>query len=276
MNRTNKQVSLDQAAALIRDNQVITLGGTLSQRIPSAFVRQLARRKVRGLELINSSPGYDIDVLAAAGCVARVRSGMATMEQPFGMAPNFRRAVEQGRLKVIEMGCPGVMASLQAAAFGLPFQAVAGYEGSDMPKLNEFAKVKDPFSDEEVYVVPRIPPDWAVLHVNEAAVRGNARIYGTPVWDRLMSRAARRCIIVTEKILPTAHFVAQPEMTVIPEIFVEAVVHAPNGAWPTAVFPDYGIDEAAMRSYLELSVSPGGIERYLEETLEHDCAEVAA
>lgn len=276
MNQKSKQVSLHEAAALIRNDQIITLGGTLSQRIPAAFVRQLARRRVTGLELIKSSPGYDVDVLAAAGCVSVVRSGMATLEQPFGMAPNFRRAVEQGRLRVVEMGCPGVMASLQAAAFGLPFQPVAGYDGSDMPGLNDFAKVKDPFSEAEVYVAPRIQPDWAVLHVNEADVLGNARIYGTPVWDRLMSRAAKRCIIVTEKILPTAHFVAQPEMTVVPEIFVEAVVHAPNGAWPTSVFPDYEIDEAAMRRYLEMSASPGGIDRYLEETLEHDGAEVAA
>jgi glutaconate CoA-transferase subunit A len=91
-----------------------------------------------------------------------------------------------------------------------------------------------------------------------------------------MSRAAKRCIIVTEKILPSGHFIAQPEMTVVPEIFVEAVVHAPNGAWPTAVFPNYGIDEEAMRRYLDLSVSASGLERYLEETLEQDCMEVPA
>ncbi len=276
MSKKSKQMSLEEAALLIGDDQIVTLGGTLSQRIPAAFVRQLARRKVRGLELIKSSPGYDVDVLAAAGCVACVRSGMATLEQPFGMAPNFRRAVEQGTLRIIEMGCPGVMASLQAAAFGLPFQAVAGYDDSDVPALADFRKVKDPFSDAEVYVVPAIQPEWAVLHVNEADIYGNARIYGTPVWDRLMSRAAKRCIIITEKILPSAHFIAQPEMTVVPEIFVEAVVHAPNGAWPTAVFPDYGIDEEAMQRYLDLSVSAGGLARYLEETLEHDCMEVPA
>ncbi|MEO6958655.1 MAG: CoA-transferase [Burkholderiaceae bacterium] len=273
MKKVNKLVTLDEAAGLIGNGETITIGGTLSQRIPAAFVRQLARRGVRGLELIKSSPGYDGDVLAAAGCVARIRCGLTTLEQPFGMAPSFRRAVQNGQLQVIEMGCPGVMASLQAAAFGLPFQAVAGFDGSDVPGLANFGKVKDPFTHKDVYVLPAIQPEWAILHVHEADVRGNARIYGTPVWDRLMSRAAKRCIIVAEKILPTEHFIAQPEMTVIPEIFVEAVVHAPAGAWPTSVFPYYGLDESAMRNYLSLSKTAEGFTRYLAETLEHDCAE---
>ncbi|MGH6681405.1 MAG: CoA-transferase, partial [Bradyrhizobium sp.] len=124
----SKQTTLEDAVRLIRNDQIITIGGTLCQRIPAAFVRELARCGVRGLELVKPSPGYDIDLLAAAGCVARVRCGIASLEQPFGMAPSFRRAVEDGRLEVIENACPAVMASLQAAAFGIPFQPVAGFD----------------------------------------------------------------------------------------------------------------------------------------------------
>jgi glutaconate CoA-transferase subunit A len=265
-----KQMTLESAARLVGNDQIITIGGTLSQRIPSAFVRELARQGVRGLHLIKPSPGFDADVLAAGGCLASVRCGMTTLEQPFGMAPSFRRAAEQGNLDVIENACPAVMASLQAAAFGLPFQAVAGFDGSDIPDIAPFARLKDPFTGEDALVVPAVRPEWAILHVHEADVRGNARIYGTPVWDRLMSRAAKRCIIMTEKIVDTAHFVAQPELTIIPEIFVEAVVHAPAGAWPTAVFNEYGIDEPAMRRYLELSRTPEGFKQYLDETAAHD------
>src|ERR1700694_5739036 len=180
----NKQVTLEQAARLIKDGQVISIGGALSQRVPAAFVRELARQQVRDLELVKPSPGYDIDLLAAARCVLRIRCGIVSLEQPFGMAPNFRRAVEDGRLEVVENACPTVMASLQAASFGIPFQPIAGLEGSDIPKVSSFARVTDPFSGKEVYVVPAIQPDWAIVHVHEADARGNARIYGTPVWDR--------------------------------------------------------------------------------------------
>lgn len=272
----NKQIALDEAARLILGGQVIAIGGTLSQRVPAAMVREIARQKIRDLELVKPSPGYDIDLLAAAGCIRRVRCGIAALEQPFGMAPNFRRAVEEGRLEVVENACPTVMASLQAASFGVPFQPVAGLDGSDIPKASSFGTVKDPFTGKYVYVVPAIRPDWAIIHVNEADVRGNARIYGTPAWDRLMSRSARRCILTTEKILPTEHFAAQPELTVVPELFVEAVVHVPSGAWPTSSFPDYDVDEAAMWDYLKRLRAPDGLGRYLEDTKRHDRVGIGA
>lgn len=265
-----KQITLQDAAKLVRDDQTITIGGTLSQRIPAAFVRELARSGAKHLHLIKPSPGYDVDVLSASGSLASVRAGMTTLEQPFGMAPSFRRAAEEGRLNVIENACPAVMASLQAAAYGVPFQAVAGFEGSEVPTISDFAQVQDPFTGKSTWVVPAIRPDWAILHVHEADILGNARIYGTPVWDRLMSRAAKRCIVIAEKILPTEHFVAQPEMTIIPELFVEAVVHAPMGAWPTAVYPAYDVDAVAMRRYLQLSRTPEGFAQYLAETAAHD------
>jgi len=270
----SKLMSLDAAAALVRPGQLITMGGTLSQRIPAAFVRQLARRRVTGLRLVKSSPGYDADVLAAAGCLAAVQCGIASLEQPFGMAPAFRRAAQSGALKVIEGACPGVMAGLQASAFGLPFMPVAGLsEASDVVKQGPFARVTDPFTGQPAYVTPAIRPAWAILHVHEADVRGNARIYGSPVWDKLMSRAADRTIITAERILPTEHFEAQPEMTTVSELFVEAVVHVPGGAMPTSCYPDYDLQEDAMQAYLDMSATPEGLERYLEETLTQDCGE---
>lgn len=272
----SKQTTISEAARLVKNGQTVTIGGTLSQRVPASFVRELARQQVRELFLIKPSPGYDIDVLAAAGSIARVQCGISALEQPFGMALNFRRAVEQGKIEVVESACPAVMGSLQAAAFGIPFQPLAGFEGSEVTDKGPFEWIKDPFTGKETVVVPAIQPDWAIVHVHEADVDGNARIYGTPIWDRLMSRAAKRCIVVAEKILPTAHFVAQPELTVIPSLFVEAVVHAPAGAWPTSILPLYDIDESAMRHFIELSATPAGFARYLDETRAHDHSKLGA
>lgn len=268
----NKITSLSDAADLVQDGQTVTIGGTLCQRIPAAFVRELARHKVKNLRLIKSSPGYDAEILAAANCLASVRAGMTTLEAPFGMSPSFRKHAEEGTLNVIENSCPSVMGSLQAAAFGLPFMPVAGLQGSDVPKVGPFKTVRDPFSGDETFVVEAVKPDWAILHVNEADELGNARTYGTPVWDRLMSRAAgfKRVIITAEKILPTAHFVKQPELTMIPEIFVKAVVHLPGGAWPTSSYPDYDTDEAAMFEYLDAVKKGDGIEAYLQKTASRD------
>ncbi len=137
-----RQMTLEQAARLIGNDQIVTIGGTLSQRIPAAMVRELARRGVKGLHLVKPSPGFDADVLVGGGCLASVRAGMTTLEQPFGMAPNFRRAAERGEVNVIENACPAVMASLQAAAFGLPFQAVAGFAEATFQMLRRLRRFK--------------------------------------------------------------------------------------------------------------------------------------
>jgi glutaconate CoA-transferase subunit A len=99
---TDKRCSLAEAAGLVRDGEMVAVGGSLLQRTPAALVRELARQGRRDLELAKPSPGYDADLLAAAGCLARIRSGIVSFEQPFGMAPNFRRAVEQGEVEVVE------------------------------------------------------------------------------------------------------------------------------------------------------------------------------
>ena len=271
MDKESKLTSLVAAAELIQDGQLITIGGTLSQRIPAAFVRQLARRRVRDLHLVKSSPGFDLDLLSMAGCLKSVHFGIASLEQPIGMSPGFRMHAQSGALKIIEASCPGVMAGFQAAAFGLPFMPVAGIqEDSDVVRQGPFALVTDPFTGEKVYVTPAIKPQWAIVHVHEADIYGNARIYGSPVWDRLMSRAANSTIVTAERILPTSHFQAQPELTTISELFVSAVVHAPKGALPTSVYPDYPLDEVEMRNYLELCSSPSGLQRYLDATAFND------
>lgn len=112
--------------------------------------------------------------------------------------------------------------------------------------------------------MPRLRPDWAVIHVPEADARGNARIYGTPFWDRLAARAARRVLITAERIVPSEALAEQPELTAIPEPFVHAVVHAPGGAWPGSCHPEYEVDYTAVEAYLAVARDPIGLRDHLE------------
>lgn len=99
---SDKLMTLPAAARLVPDGALITLGGTLLHRSPSAFVREMARQGRRSLALVKPSPGYDIDLLCAAGCLSRTNAGIVTFEANFGMAPNFRRAVESGQVQHTE------------------------------------------------------------------------------------------------------------------------------------------------------------------------------
>src|SRR5262249_25474239 len=146
----------------------------------------------------------------------------------------------------------------------------AGLHQSDIPAVSGFARLADPFGAGEVWVVPPIRSDWAVIHVQEADERGNGRILGTPSWDRLMARAARQVILTAERIVPGEELARQPELTAIPELFVAAVVHCPGGAAPGSCHGHYDLDRDAVARYLELIRQEGGLEQHLEEWRERD------
>ena len=238
-------------AAGVPDGASICFGGSFLQRVPLAFVRELVRRGTKDLEVIKPSPGYDLDILCRTSSVRSVRAGIVLLEGGYGFAPWYRKAVEEGHVELEEHACMTLVAGLRAAAYGVPFQPVAGVEGSDLMELNAWAQLADPYgSNKAVTVIPAIKPDIAVVHAHEVDELGNARVFGTSHWDRIMSRAAKRVLLTAERLVPTEEFRARPELTLIPGFMVEAVAIVPHGAWPGSVFGEYDIDAGGVDSYL--------------------------
>ena len=262
----SKVVSLAELAARIPDGASIALGGSFLHRGPFAFVRELIRQGRRNLEIVKQSPGYDSDILCRAGCVGKARAGIVAMEGNFGLAPWYRKAVEKQEIVLEEHACMTLTAGLRAAAFGVPFQPVGGVHGSDLAALNKWAAVRDPYgSGEDVWVIPAIRPDFAVIHANEVSAGGDTRIYGTFNWDRIMTRAARRVLVVAEKLEPLESFQRQPELTLVPGFMVEAVAVVPRGAWPGSCWPGYEVDYPAVERYMDTS---GSLEAHMAEAPE--------
>src|ERR687891_677089 len=109
-----------------------------------------------------------------------------------------------------------LVAGLRAAGSGVPFQPVAGVHGSDLAKINGWQVIRDPYgSGQEVYVIPSIQPDVAVIHVHAVDEQGNARVLGSPFWDHAVTRAAKRVLVTAERLVSTdvlhAHLAAAPE-----------------------------------------------------------------
>lgn len=248
----SKIVSLSHMVASVPDGASIAFGGSFLHRGPFAFVRELVRQGRKNLEIVKQSPGYDLDLLCRAGCVAKVRAGIVAMEGNFGLAPWYRRAIESKQVVLEEHACASLTAGLRAAAFGIPFQPCGGIHGSDLPALNGWACLEDPYgSGKDVWVIPPISPDIAVIHANEVNELGDARIYGTFNWDRIMSRAAKRVLVVAEKLVSVDSFKERPELTLIPSFMVEAVAIVPNGAWPGSCWPYYEIDYPEVEAYMD-------------------------
>lgn len=249
---TRKGVELSELVLRIPDGSSIALGGSFLHRGPFAFVRELIRQNKRDLEIIKQSPGYDIDLLCRAGVVRKVRAGIVAMEGNFGLAPWYRQAIEKGEVQLEEHACASLTAGLRASAFGVPFLPCGGLHGSEIPVLNGWELVEDPYgSGTKVWVVPPIKPDYAVIHVNEADSLGNGRVFGTSHWDRILTRASDKVLLTTERLVNTDSFRAEPELTLVPSFMVEAMSVVPRGAWPGSCSPHYEIEYAEVERYLD-------------------------
>jgi glutaconate CoA-transferase subunit A len=248
----DKRISLQEMVRRVPDGASLALGGSFLHRGPFAFVRELIRQRKKGLEIIKQSPGYDIDILCRAGVVRKLRAGIVAMEGNFGLAPSYRRAIERKEVVLEEHACASLTAGLRAAAFGIPFQPCGGLHGSDIPALNGWHCLPDPYGQADpVWVIPAIQPDYAVIHASEVDAQGNVRIAGTYHWDRIMTRAAKRVLVVAEKMVDSRVFTEQPEATVVPYFMVEALAIVPGGAWPGSCWPGYAIDYPAVEAYLQ-------------------------
>lgn len=145
-----------------------------------------------------------------------------------------------------------LVAGLRAASYGIPFQPVAGVHGSELARVNRWQTLRDPYgSGQEVYVVPAVQPDIAVIHAAEVDADGNARVFGSPFWDHPLTRAAKRVLVTAEKLVPTDRLREQPELTLVPGFMVEAVAITPGGAWPGSMHPCYDIDYPAVEYYMQ-------------------------
>lgn len=263
----DKRTSLAEAIATIPDGACLALGGNTLHRGPGSAVHELVRQGKRDLELVKTAGAYDVDLLCAAGCVRAVSAGFIGYETPFGMAQAYRKAVESGRVEAREHACATVIAGLRAAIQGVPFMPVAGLQGSDLPAARGFVPLRDPYGDTEVFVVPALMPDVALLHVQEADSLGNARIVGTRFEDVLMAQAARRVIVTAERIVDGATFSAIPEQVAIPGFMVDAVVAAPGGAWPFSCTPDYDFDATYLADWVAVARDPDAAHAFIEERI---------
>jgi glutaconate CoA-transferase, subunit A len=145
-----------------------------------------------------------------------------------------------------------LVSGLRAASYGIPFQPVAGVHGSELARINNWQTLRDPYgSGRDVYVIPAVQPDVAVIHAAEVDADGNARIYGSPFWDHPLTRAAKRVLVTAEKLVATDRLREQPELTLVPGFMVEAVAITPKGAWPGSMHPYYEIDYPAVERYMQ-------------------------
>jgi len=249
MNTKRRERIIDEvdAAGWIADGMTIAIG----QPTPVAMVRQIIRRGVRNLTIVDA--GFSLDLLVAAGCARKVISYYAGGGFGNPVMPAFRRAAERGEIEVWECEEGILCTGLQAAAQMLPFLPWRGGVGTSLPEVNPELKVfKDPINGESLLAVPPIKPDVTILHAAAADVYGNVQHYGGPGWiDLFMHRAADRTIVQVERVISNEQVRADPWKTTIPA--ADAIVRAPFGAHPFYSRGFYTQDNQHLREYSSAS-----------------------
>ena len=282
----SKLLTMREAIAdLVPDGAFVALGLQMEQMIPFAAGQEIIRQKKRGLTLIGPISDVLFDQLIAAGCAGRVIAAWVGNVM-MGSAYNFRRAVEHGDLKVVNLSNFTVALALQAAAMGVPFLPTRTALGSDVARDNDFfAEIDSPFKkadpgesatrpagqgrpplrgQEKLHAVRALTPDVAIVHLQRADRDGNAHCWGNFGVMIEAVRAARRVIVVAEEIVDAEIIASDPNRTVIPGFLVSAVVECRYGAHPSPVQGYYKRDNAFFRQYHEQTKTEGDCEAWLQ------------
>lgn len=244
----------DAIAKFVPDGASVCMNCQMEQMIPFAAGHEIMRQRRRGLTLIGPISDILFDQMIGGGCVDRVIAAWVGNVM-MGSAYNFRREVENGRVKVTNMTNFTVALALQAAAMGVPFLPTRSALGSDVARDNAFFKeIESPFAGEgahatKLHAVKALVPDVTIVHVQRADRDGNAHCWANFGILIEAVRAAKTVIVTAEEIVGPAIIASDPNRTVIPGFLVTAVVEAPLGAHPSPVQGYYKRDDAFFQEY---------------------------
>lgn len=247
----DKRISLRQAASLVpAKGASLAFGGVTLYRRPMAFaLALLARHQQDGepsdVRLWSFTAGVESDLLVGAGMVRETHTCYFGLEI-FGLAPHFTAAASEGRIRIVEETEASFAYGLRAAMAGVGFMPSTAWQGTDLLKLRpDVQTIEDPYTGERLTAFPAINVDVAVVHALEADHGGNARLGGNQGIDRELALVADTVIVTAEEVVPAL------ERADILGTVVQAVVEAPQGAWPSSCHPNYPVDGEAILEYTE-------------------------
>jgi len=262
-----KQITLEEAAALVPSGCTFAPGGMTLYRRPMAFVQKLLERyyqtgEPHDLTLLSFAAGIESDMLVGAGMVSQVRSCYFGLEI-FGLAPMFTYYANRGEIQVVEETEASLAFGLRAEIAGIGFMPGRGWIGTDLPKLRPDVKtVFDPYSGEELMAFPAIKPDVTVIHALQTDEEGNAIIGKNKCVDEELVLTAETVLITYEES------VGPLEKVDIIGPLVDYLIEAPQGAAPTSCHPLYPMDGERMLAYTEQVSDPGSFKAFITSWLD--------
>jgi glutaconate CoA-transferase subunit A len=282
-NHMGKICTIQEAVEnFVHSGDTICFGGFTTNRKPYAAVSEILRQGQKDFTVWAGPAGGDWDMLIGAGRVRAFINCYTANSGYTNVSRRFRAWIEEGKLIYEDYSQDVLMLQLHAASLGLPFLPVRLMGGSGLtefwgisreerktlPTVDDLklAFVDNPFNPgEKVVAVPVPKLDCSIIHVQKASPDGTCVIEGDEFHDVDIAVAAKRTIVTCEELVSDEYIRRDPTQNKIFGQCVNAVVHAPHGAWPSQCYGYYDVDGAAMVEYDQASKKQETFEAYLDK-----------
>jgi glutaconate CoA-transferase subunit A len=240
------RVSLTELASLVRDGDRIGVGGLHFARLPIALLKQLCELGRRDLHYISWGGGLALEMLLAADAVRKISFCFSSLDV-FGLAPQFRQAIESGKVEAEDWPALAMIQAFHAAQQRLSSMPFQYPHGSQVLADAKYAEVyEDPVSGRKVASAAALPLDAFLLHAQCADEAGNVEIQGARGLDLSAAGAAQNVLVTVEQMVPNGTFATGPRAAILPRTIIRAIAVTPHGAYPTSCLPFYTTDYRAI------------------------------
>ncbi len=275
----------DAVKRFVQDGALISLGGFSATQCPMAAVHEIIRQGIKNLHVAACSNGQAVDELIGGGCVARIDIAYGGNGRFAPTCFRFRRSAERGEIAVEDYTNYQMTLRFMAGAMGVPFLPTYTSLGTDIidkwgyreeerlndPRLplKKLVVMDNPFSRggpvDRLVLVPALQPDVTILHAQRADRSGNVQLLGLLFSDVEQAKASKEVIITCEEIVDTDELRKTPDKNQILNFQVSAVVEAPWGAYPCALYGCYDYDPWFLREfYPEVAKDDAKWRQYLD------------
>lgn len=221
----DKRTSLKQAVQrYLNDGIDIGIGGFANTRIPVASIHEIIRQGAHNLVLSIQSSSICSELLAGAMILnpehlsIRHVKPMIYGKQVIGAAPLLKYLTDTNAIEI------------------------ADFHHHDI--LHD-STVEEPLQNKQ--------HDLALIHVQEADIYGNSKIYGDRCVCLEIAENSTNTIITTEQITQDSPLQQCTNQTQIPSHIVDALVDQPFGATPGACSGNYWFNMSEILDFIEIS-----------------------
>lgn len=258
----------DAVRELVHDGDTVAIEG-FTHLICFAAGHEIIRQRRRDLTLARMTPDVIYDQMIGAGVASKLI--FSWMGNPgVGNLHAVRRRIEKADpapLEIEEYSHFGMVCRYMAGAANLPFFPIRSYYESDIPTVNpNIVPMTSPYDDgDEVFVVPPLRPDVAIVHAQRADASGDTQIWGLMGCQKEVAFAGRKTIVVVEEVVDESVIRRDPNRTVIPGVVVDAVVEEPFACHPSFAQGYYDRDNTFYLAWDEIARDQESLEAWLDE-----------